>query len=90
MGSLEAIALVKKYRLDTMVDNVSITVTTGEVIGLLGPNGAGKTTTFSIMAGLVKPDKGEIRLNGEDITKVPIHIRGKGLAFRRILRRQAT
>jgi len=42
------------------------------------------------MAGLVKPDKGEIRLNGEDITKVPIHIRGKGLAFRRILRRQAT
>jgi len=82
VGKIEAINLVKKYRRNKVVDEVSITVNTGEVIGLLGPNGAGKTTAFSIIAGLIKPDKGIIMLNGEDITRLPVHIRGrKGIGY---------
>jgi lipopolysaccharide export system ATP-binding protein len=82
VGKIEAINLVKKYRRNSVVDEVSITVNTGEVIGLLGPNGAGKTTAFSIIAGLIKPDKGFIMLNGEDITHLPVHIRGrKGISY---------
>jgi len=82
VGKIEAINLVKKYRRNKVVDAVSITVNTGEIIGLLGPNGAGKTTAFSIIAGLIKPDKGIIMLNGEDITRLPVHIRGrKGISY---------
>lgn len=82
MGKLEAISLVKKYGRDTVVAGVSIYVNTGEVIGLLGRNGAGKTTTFSIIAGLIKPNEGLIKLNGEDITQLPIHIKGtKGISY---------
>jgi lipopolysaccharide export system ATP-binding protein len=82
VGKIEAINLVKKYRRNKVVDEVSITVNTGEVIGLLGPNGAGKTTAFSIIAGLIKPDKGIIMLNVEDITRLPMHIRGrKGISY---------
>ena len=77
VGKIEAINLVKKYHRNKVVDEVSITVNTGEIIGLLGPNGAGKTTAFSIIAGLIKPEKGVIMLNGEDITRLPMHIRGE-------------
>lgn len=82
MEKLEAISLVKKYGRDNVVAGVSIYVNTGEVIGLLGRNGAGKTTTFSIIAGLIKPNEGLIKLNGEDITQLPIHIKGtKGISY---------
>jgi len=65
-----------------VVDEVSVAVNIGEVIGLLGPNGAGKTTTFSIMAGLIRPDEGAIILNGEDITRLPMHLRArKGIGY---------
>jgi lipopolysaccharide export system ATP-binding protein len=82
MGRLEVINLVKKYHGNRVVDGINITVNTGEVIGLLGPNGAGKTTVFSIITGLIKSDKGAIMLNGEDITHLPMHIRGrKGISY---------
>jgi len=82
VGKIEAVKLVKKYGRNKVVDEVSITVNTGEVIGLLGPNGAGKTTAFSIMVGLIKPDKGIIMLDSKDITRLPMHIRGRmGISY---------
>jgi lipopolysaccharide export system ATP-binding protein len=77
MGKIEAVKLVKEYRRNKVVDGVSITVNTGAVIGLLGPNGAGKTTVFSIMAGLIEPESGGIMLDSKDITRLPMHLRGK-------------
>ena len=68
VGKIEAVKLVKKYGRNKVIDEVSITVNTGEVVGLLGPNGAGKTTAFSIMAGFIKPDSGMVMLDGKDIT----------------------
>jgi lipopolysaccharide export system ATP-binding protein len=56
-------ALVKKYGARTVVNNVSVQVAQGEIVGLLGPNGAGKTTTFYMVVGLIKPDQGHIYLN---------------------------
>jgi len=82
MKTLEAIKLIKKYGPNRVVDEVSVAVNTGEMVGLLGPNGAGKTTVFSMIAGLIKPDGGTIMLNNEDITRLPIHIKGrKGLGY---------
>jgi lipopolysaccharide export system ATP-binding protein len=82
MGRLEAISLVKEYRHNKIIDGINIMVNTAEIVGLLGPNGAGKTTALSIIAGLIKPDKGMIMLNGEDITRLPVHIRGrKGISY---------
>lgn len=82
MGRLDAVGLVKKYGRKEVVSEVNITVNTGEVVGLLGPNGAGKTTAFSLLAGLVRPDKGVIMLDGENITRMPMHIRGrKGISY---------
>jgi lipopolysaccharide export system ATP-binding protein len=91
--SLEAIKLEKSYRKKKVVDNVSLSVKKGEVVGLLGPNGAGKTTTFSLILGLIPKDSGRIYLDEEDITDLPMYARArKGLcllpqeasAFRRL------
>ena len=60
--------LVKKYGKRTVVDNVSVQVAQGEIVGLLGPNGAGKTTTFYMVVGLIRPDSGRIFLDDMDIT----------------------
>lgn len=74
--------LVKIYRARRVVDTVSISVTSGQVIGLLGPNGAGKTTTFYMAVGLVKPDSGSVRLNDQELTNCPMHVRArKGLGY---------
>ncbi|MFU8819437.1 MAG: LPS export ABC transporter ATP-binding protein [Desulfurivibrio sp.] len=74
--------IVKQYQKRRVVDGISLSVETGAVVGLLGPNGAGKTTTFYSIAGFIRPDSGRIVLNGEDITKLPIHRRArKGLAY---------
>lgn len=69
--------LAKSYKKRHVVTSVDIDVYQGQVVGLLGPNGAGKTTTFYMMMGLVENDSGEIFLNGEEISKLPIHERAK-------------
>lgn len=79
---LEAINLEKSYRKKKVVDQVSLKVQKGEVVGLLGPNGAGKTTTFSLILGLIPKDSGKIYLDGEDITELPMYARArKGLCL---------
>ncbi|MGB4724158.1 MAG: LPS export ABC transporter ATP-binding protein, partial [Sediminibacterium sp.] len=65
------------YKGRTVVNNVSVTVKQGEIVGLLGPNGAGKTTTFYMVVGLIKPDEGAVFLNEEDITKLPMYKRAQ-------------
>ena len=69
--------LVKIYGSRTVVTNVSFTVSQGEIVGLLGPNGAGKTTSFYQVVGLIKPDSGEVFLNEENITKLPMYKRAQ-------------
>jgi len=69
--------LVKKYRNRTVVDNVSIEVEQGEIVGLLGPNGAGKTTCFYMIVGLIRPRQGRIFLDAENITKLPVYMRAR-------------
>ena len=69
--------LVKKYRNRTVVNNVSIRVEQGEIVGLLGPNGAGKTTTFYMVVGLIKPDTGRVFLNDDDITGMAMYKRSQ-------------
>jgi lipopolysaccharide export system ATP-binding protein len=69
--------LVKRYRSRTVVNHVSIEVKQGEIVGLLGPNGAGKTTTFYQVVGLIKPDEGDVFLNDENITKLPMYKRAR-------------
>jgi len=74
--------LVKSFRGRTVVAGVSISLEAGEVVGLLGPNGSGKTTTFYMVLGLLKPDRGRVMLNGEDITELPVYKRARrGLGF---------
>ncbi|MBP7780864.1 MAG: LPS export ABC transporter ATP-binding protein [Paludibacteraceae bacterium] len=70
-------SLVKKYGERTVVNNVSINVKQGEIVGLLGPNGAGKTTTFYMTTGLVVPNEGQIFLNDKNITKYPVYKRAQ-------------
>ena len=70
-------ALVKKYGARTVVNNVSVQVAQGEIVGLLGPNGAGKTTTFYMVVGLIKPDQGHIYLNDTIITHQPMYKRAR-------------
>ncbi len=69
--------LVKRYKTRTVVDNVSISVKQGEIVGLLGPNGAGKTTTFYMTVGLVTPNQGRIFLNDLDISTYPVYKRAQ-------------
>ena len=79
---LKAENLVKKYKTRTVVNNVSVQVAQGEIVGLLGPNGAGKTTSFYMMVGLIKPNEGRIYLEEEDITALPMYQRAKrGLGY---------
>ncbi len=79
---LHSNSLVKRYRKRTVVDEVSIEVQQGEIVGLLGPNGAGKTTTFYMMVGLVTPNAGNIFLNEENITQTPMYKRArKGIGY---------
>jgi lipopolysaccharide export system ATP-binding protein len=69
--------LVKKYRSRTVVNNVSVEVRQGEIVGLLGPNGAGKTTSFYMIVGLIKPFSGKVFLEGTEITDMPMYKRAQ-------------
>lgn len=74
--------LVKRYRSRTVVKEVSVEVSQGEIVGLLGPNGAGKTTTFYMMVGLISPNAGQIFLDDVDITREPVYKRAqKGIGY---------
>ena len=72
---IETNQLVKKYKNRVVVDHVSITVEQGSIVGLLGPNGAGKTTTFYMIVGIIRPDEGEVTVDGTPITDMPVHLR---------------
>ena len=74
---LEASGLVKMYRRRTVVNDVALRLQQGEIVGLLGPNGAGKTTTFYMIVGLIPPMTGQIRLDGQDITSMPMYRRAR-------------
>lgn len=74
---LRADHLVKKYKARTVVNDMSVTVGQGEIVGLLGPNGAGKTTCFYMMVGMVKPNSGRIYLDSTEITNMPIYQRAR-------------
>lgn len=79
---LRGAGLSKTYGKRTVLRDVSVEVRGGEIVGLLGPNGAGKTTTFSIIVGLIRPDKGLVTCNGEDLTKLPMYKRArKGVTY---------
>ncbi len=81
-NSLSANNLRKTYGRRRVVDDVSLFVEQGEVVGLLGANGAGKTTTFYMMTGLERTERGNILLNGEDVTKLPMYLRARlGLGY---------
>ncbi len=77
MKILRAEHLIKRYKARTVVDNVSVEVKQGEIVGLLGPNGAGKTTCFYMIVGLIKPNEGKIFLDNADITKLPMYMRAR-------------
>ncbi len=80
--SLVAQGLVKSYGGRRVVDGVNISVERGEIVGLLGPNGAGKTTSFYMILGLVKAERGQVLLDGEDLAAVPMHQRcRRGLGY---------
>jgi lipopolysaccharide export system ATP-binding protein len=82
MLKLQAAELSKSYRGRKVVDNVSLEIQQGEVVGLLGPNGAGKTTTFYILVGLARPDYGRVLLDGEDISDLPMYLRARsGISY---------
>jgi lipopolysaccharide export system ATP-binding protein len=75
--TLSAEALRKAYRTKVAVEDVSLKLSGGEIVGLLGPNGAGKTTTFYMIVGLIKADAGRIHLDGRDLTWAPMHQRAR-------------
>jgi len=77
MSELKAHNLVKQYKKRVVVNDVSINVKQGEIVGLLGPNGAGKTTTFYMICGMVRPNEGTIELDGDDISNYPMFKRAK-------------
>ena len=82
MATLAAHQLIKTYNKRNVVNGVSLSVNTNEIVGLLGPNGAGKTTSFYMIVGLVKADAGKITLDSKDITLDPMHIRAlKGIGY---------
>jgi lipopolysaccharide export system ATP-binding protein len=82
MQILSTVELTKSYRGRKVVDNISLSITQGEVVGLLGPNGAGKTTTFYIIVGLASPDSGQVLLDGVNITDFPMYVRARnGISY---------
>src|SRR5258705_7935550 len=82
MSQLRAEKLKKRYKARTVVSDVSLDVSSGEVVGLLGPNGAGKTTCFYMIVGLIPADAGTIHLDGAEITHLPIHRRARlGISY---------
>jgi lipopolysaccharide export system ATP-binding protein len=82
MSELRTTSLKKRYRSRTVVQDVSLTVKSGEIVGLLGPNGAGKTTSFYMIVGLVAADGGDIFIDDKNITHLPIHRRARlGLSY---------
>ena len=82
MSQLASQKLRKRYKSRTVVSDVSLDVSSGEVVGLLGPNGAGKTTCFYMIVGLVPADSGSIRIDDTDLTHLPIHRRARlGLSY---------
>ena len=82
MSVLKAVSVVKSYGGRRVVDGVSVAVKGGEVVGLLGPNGAGKTTTFHMIVGLVQPDSGQVVLNDEELTGLPMFQRARsGISY---------
>ena len=82
MDCLSASNLFKSYKNRLVVNDVSIKVKRGEIVGLLGPNGAGKTTTFYMIVGLVPPDQGNVFLGNQDVTNLPMHLRAqKGISY---------
>ena len=82
MKKLETRGLTKSFGDRRVVDNLSLEVGSGEVVGLLGPNGAGKTTTFYMIVGLYKPEAGCVYFNGEDITEYPMYLRARnGISY---------
>jgi lipopolysaccharide export system ATP-binding protein len=82
MSLLSATHLSKSYSKRKVVNDVSLSVNSGEIVGLLGPNGAGKTTSFYMIAGLVHPDQGTVILDGQDVTRLPMHRRARlGLGY---------
>ena len=74
---LRAEHLIKKYKKRKVVNDISVTVEQGEIVGLLGPNGAGKTTSFYMIVGLIKPNEGQIYLDDDNITHLPMYKRAK-------------
>ena len=76
-GLLTTDMLVKEYGQRRVVNGVSIKVNAGEIVGLLGPNGAGKTTTFNMVVGVIRPDGGDVRFQGREITRLPMHRRAR-------------
>ncbi|MDX9950900.1 MAG: LPS export ABC transporter ATP-binding protein [Methylophilaceae bacterium] len=82
MSELIVENLRKQYKARTVVQDISLEIKSGEVVGLLGPNGAGKTTSFYMMVGLVPLDGGRILLDGKDLSRLPIHLRARmGLSY---------
>jgi len=82
MHTLQTRELSKSYRGRRVVEDLSISVEEGEVVGLLGPNGAGKTTSFYMIVGLIPPDSGRVLLDGEDITAMPMYERARrGISY---------
>ena len=77
MFLLETKQITKSYKGRTVVNNVSISISRGEIVGLFGPNGAGKTTTFYVVVGVIRPDSGHIYFRGEDITNLPMYQRAR-------------
>ncbi|MEM0940390.1 MAG: LPS export ABC transporter ATP-binding protein [Bacteroidota bacterium] len=79
---LRAEHLIKKYKKRKVVNDISVRVNQGEIVGLLGPNGAGKTTSFYMIVGLIKPNEGHIYLDDEDVTNLPMYRRAqKGVGY---------
>src|SRR5580700_12316604 len=82
MSKLETREISKTYRGRRVVDDVTVYVQQGEVVGLLGPNGAGKTTSFYMIVGLISPDSGRILVDGQDITNLPMYQRARrGISY---------
>jgi lipopolysaccharide export system ATP-binding protein len=82
MQILSTVELTKSYKGRKVVDDISLRITQGEVVGLLGPNGAGKTTTFYIIVGLTSPDSGRVLLDGVNITDLPMYLRARnGISY---------